>query len=74
MSLASLERELAGWLRILCENPRLRVKDIAEWSSDEQTVRKHARPDETVVRVRPMGLWASVLSSAVKCPTPDEGA
>lgn len=73
MSIASLERELAGWLRMICKNPTLRVKDIAEWSSDEQTVRKNAKPDETVIFVPQMGLWASVMTAAVKRPIPGEG-
>lgn len=66
MSIATLERELVFWLRGIVKNPQLRLKDLCEWSSDEQTVRRHATPDETVVFVPQMGLWASVLSSAVK--------
>jgi hypothetical protein len=75
MSLEWLKRarELAGWLRIICKNPKLRVKDIAEWWSDEQTVRKNARSDETVLFVPQLGLWVSVMTAAVKRPILGEG-
>ena len=68
MSLASLEREMAWHLRTICKNQKLRIKDISEWSSDEQTVRKNVRQDETVVFVPQLGLWCAVLSEAVKSP------
>lgn len=73
MRLAALERALAGWLRIICKNPKLRVKDIAHWSPDEQTVRKNAKSDETVIFIPQIGLWVSVMTSAVKRPMPGEG-
>jgi len=72
MSVATYERMMAGWLRMICKNPKLRVKDIAEWSSDERTVRKNAKPDETVIFVPQMGLWVSVMTAAVKRPMPGE--
>jgi hypothetical protein len=68
MSLASLERELTGWLRIIVRNPKLRVKDIQEWSSSEAAVRKNARADEQVVFCPQLGLWASVPAALVKAP------
>lgn len=62
MSLATLERELRG----IAKNSTLRLKDLCEWSSDEQTVRRNAKSDETVIFVPQMGLWVSVLTTAVK--------
>jgi len=70
MSLALLERELTYWLRSICKNPKLRVKDIAEWSSDEQTVRRSKGADETVIFAPQMGLWAAVKTASVKRPIP----
>jgi len=68
MSLASLERELAMHLRGIIKTPKLRVKDILEWSSDEETVRKNARAGEQVVFCPQLGLWAAVPSALVKAP------
>lgn len=68
MNVASLERKLVVHLRGICKNSKLRLKDLCEWTSEESTIRKHARSDETVVFVPQMGLWTSVLSAAVKGP------
>jgi hypothetical protein len=69
MSVASLEHELANWLKLICKNPKFRVKDISEWSSDERTVRTNCRPDETVLFVPQMGLWVAVMTAnaAIAC-------
>ena len=35
MSLATLEREIVGEARVVLKNPKLRLKDLLEWSTGD---------------------------------------
>lgn len=51
MSMASLEREILARARIALENPKLKTKDILEWSSGEV----EPQAGEIVIRVENPG-------------------
>ena len=70
MSLASLEREILYCLRIITKTPKLRNKDIMEWCTSEEPVRKNATPGETIVFCPQLGIWAAIKEGACKKVAP----
>ncbi len=68
MSVASFERELVWALRAICQNAKIRVKDVQEWNTSEAAVRGNLRADETAVYVPTCGVWVAIPSALVKAP------
>lgn len=62
MSMRSLEQEILSKAKTLFKNPRLRLKDLLEWSTSEETVRGNCQDDEVVAEVS-TGVWACVAKS-----------
>ena len=57
MSMATLERAILAGARLVLKNPKLRQKDILEWS----TGRCKPEDGEVEVRVDDPGVWVCVL-------------
>jgi hypothetical protein len=66
MSIATLEQAIVAAAQIELNNPKLRIKDIIEWSTSEKAVRKNAQEYEVVVHIPDPGVWIAVLKSADK--------
>lgn len=62
MSVRSLESAICAKLRQLTNNPKLRVKDITEWSTG--VIKEH--PHETVFHIPDIGVYAAVKLSDCK--------
>jgi len=68
MSYATLERAILNGARTLLNNSRLRMKDIAEWSTSEKCVKGNLGPHEVMFRVPDPGVWIAVDMSFDKRP------
>lgn len=66
MSIATLERAILRCIRILFKNPKVKLADIAEWSTSEKQVRDNAQPDEKVFWCPDPGVWAAVKAEMDK--------
>jgi len=62
MSMRSLEREILSEAKTLFKNPKLRLKDLMEWSDSEEVVRGNCQDDEIVAEL-PIGVWACIAKS-----------
>lgn len=62
MSMATLERAILAGARGVLENPKLRRKDIMEWSSGKVL----PQPGEVVVRIPDPGVWVAVKNECDK--------
>lgn len=60
MSLRSLESSVCLELRRITKRPKLRVKDIMEWSTSEAIVRRNATESEEVHHCPLNGVWAAI--------------
>jgi len=69
MSMASLEREIVQKARIALNNPKLRTKDLLEWSTSEAAVKKNQRPEEVTIHLPDPGVWICVAKSCDKLTT-----
>lgn len=49
MSMSSLERDLAARLRVILDNPKLRVKDLLAWQSGTTWSYEAPRDEEILV-------------------------
>ena len=56
MSIATLERAILAGARIVFKNPKLRLKDIREWSS----VKIKPQEGEVVARVPDPGVYVAI--------------
>ena len=57
MSFKTLETKVLAEARSVLKQPRLRLKDILEWSTSKTTVRKGAQPGETVTHLPALDVW-----------------
>lgn len=61
MSMATLERAVLWGAQTVFNNPKLKLKDIREWSTSEQTVKGNCGKDEVVARVPNPGVWVCIF-------------
>lgn len=59
MSMATLERAVLAGARIVFNNPKLKMKDVQEWSSGEIK----AQEGEVVAYVPDPGVYAAILKT-----------
>ena len=72
MSIQSLEREIRAAAQVYFCNPKLRNKDIMEWSS--ATIAQ--QNGEVVAHLESLGVWVAILTENDKrpaAPAPDGG-
>lgn len=60
MSMRSLETAILSELKQVTGRNKLRVKDIMEWSTSEDRVRKGAAADEEVIHCPLNGVWCAI--------------
>lgn len=60
MSQRDVEREILHELWNITGRRKLLVRDIAEWSTSEEQVRKNATDAEVVVHCPGIGCWAAI--------------
>ena len=60
MSMRALERAILNEIIVITGRRKLRVKDIAEWSTSEDVIRKNATETETVIHCPGVGCWAAI--------------
>jgi len=65
MGMRELEGAIANELREIVGKRSIRVKDMMEWSTSEDVVRKNATDDETVIHCPRNGVWVAIASSKV---------
>lgn len=63
MSMQSMERQIVAELREITGKPKLRIKDMQEWSTG--TMEKTLRPNEKLIHCPKTGVYAAVLKTAV---------
>jgi len=61
MSVATLEKEIVLEAKASLKRPKLRLKDLMEWSISEEPVKKNARDTEIVVYLPTVKIWAAFL-------------
>lgn len=61
MSFATLQRAIIQGARFVVRNPRLKLKDIVEWATDEKTVKDNCDPKHEVYFYVPdPGVWVCI--------------
>jgi hypothetical protein len=64
VSFQSLERQIVQAARTVLENPKLKLSEVREWSTDAQTVRENLNHDELLLHLPDPGVWIAVPSTA----------
>ena len=57
MSFKTLETAVLAEARTVLKRPKLRHKDILEWSTSEASVRRGAQPGEKVTHLPHLNVW-----------------
>ena len=61
MSMKTLESAVLKELRIVAKNNKIRLKDIMEWSTSEETVKENLRPnEEKLFHLPELKVWCAV--------------
>lgn len=60
MSMQKLEREIWNEAKGVFNNPKLRLKDLLEWSTSEEAVRQHMEDNEVMAKIPSLGVWVCV--------------
>ena len=60
MSMPSVEREILREAKQVFNNPKLRMKDIMEWSTSEEAVKKNLQDGEVIAELPEIGVWACI--------------
>lgn len=60
MSMATLERAILAGAKDAFKNPRLRMKDILEWSTSEAQVKKNLGDGEVYAHVPDPGAYVAI--------------
>ena len=60
MGFSALEQGLMRELRVVTGNRALREKDLLEWSSSEEQVKKNLKDRERMIHCPNLGLWAAI--------------
>lgn len=63
MSLATLERLIANEAKEILNNKKFKLKELLEWSSSEEVVRKNFKEDEVVLYLPIHAVWIAVAKS-----------
>ena len=61
MSMRDVERRIWKEAKVVLSNPKLRLKDIVEWSSSEKAVKGHLLETEVMIGIPSLGVWAAIL-------------
>ncbi|HUW35248.1 MAG TPA: hypothetical protein VM223_26865 [Planctomycetota bacterium] len=62
MSMQTLEREILAEAKVVFNNPKLRLKDILQWSSSEKVVKDNLQAGEVMASL-PIGVWICVAKA-----------
>lgn len=68
MSMATLERVILASAREVFKNRKLRMKDILEWSTSEEQVKKNLRDGEVYAHVADPGAYVAIAKENDKRP------
>ena len=60
MSMQTLERAILAEAKQVFKNPKLRMKDIAEWSTSKSAVEATIVDGEVMAELPAIGVWACV--------------
>ena len=60
MSMATLERAILARAKIVFKNQKLRLKDILEWSTSEDQVKKNLGAGEVYAHVKDLGAYITI--------------
>ena len=66
MSMATLERAVLDEAKTVLKNPKLKMKDIMEWSTSGEKVKEGCINDEIAVRCPSIGVWVAVSKTLDK--------
>lgn len=66
MSMRTLERAILNELKAITGRKNLRMKDVLEWSSSEDEVRKNAQEGEEVIECPSIGVWAAIAKKVAR--------
>lgn len=64
MSMAALERMILASARIAANNPKLKLSQIAEWSTSEERVLRGLRADEVMIALTDPRCWVAIPRAA----------
>jgi len=56
----AIDRKILNELKVVARNPKIKNKDIMEWSTSEETVRKNLREDEDYYNLKSLGVHVAV--------------
>ncbi len=66
MSLAKLEKQIWMETREVFNNPKLRLKDLLEWSNREAAIKVNLEDTEVMAALPRLGVWVAVPRSCDK--------
>ncbi len=61
MSMLELERRIWKEAKETFNNPKLRLKDILEWSTSEDGAKENLRDGEVMIGIPSLGVWVVIL-------------
>ena len=68
MGITNLEKAVLAELREVANEPKLRLKNVREYSTAESVVKKNLQEEdgEEMIRLPELGLWAAFIRPAKK--------
>lgn len=66
MSMATLERAILAGAKVVFKNPKLKMKDILEWSTSEAQVKKNLGDGEAYAHVPDPGAYVAISKALDK--------
>ncbi len=63
MTFQDLERAAWAAAKKAFANPKLRLKDLLEWSTSEEVVQGNLREGEVMVAIPDLGVWVAVAKT-----------
>lgn len=63
MTFKTRNRVIIASARVIANNPKLKPKDILEWSNREAVIKKNVRPGEVYFFVSEAGVWVIIAAA-----------
>lgn len=61
MGFSEEDRRILAEAKVLFKNPKLRHKDIQEWTVDEETAKENCQDGEVVAELPGLRIWVCVF-------------
>lgn len=66
MSLQTLEKKIWNEAKVVFNNPKLRLKDLLEWSTSEEAVKRNLQDGDVIAQMPETQVWVAISKTLDK--------